>query len=208
MKVVIIDYGAGNVFSVTTALQRLGVQAVLSSDVRLIARAERVIFPGVGQAAAAMKQLKDKGLDRIIPQLEMPVLGICLGMQLMCRFSEEENTWGLGIFPMEVKKFTDSCKVPHMGWNTVRKLKTTLFQGINPGEWMYFVHSYYLEAADPSIVTATTEYGTLIHASVEKGNIFACQFHPEKSSRVGMKILQNFIEITQEFREKDKQGGR
>ena len=112
MKVVIIDYGAGNVFSVTTALQRLGVQAVLSSDVRLIARADRVIFPGVGQAAAAMKQLKDKGLDRIIPQLEMPVLGICLGMQLMCRFSEEENTWGLGIFPMEVKKFTDSCKVP------------------------------------------------------------------------------------------------
>ena len=109
MKVVIIDYGAGNVFSVTTALQRLGVQAVLSSDVRLIARAERVIFPGVGQAAAAMKQLKDKGLDRIIPQLEMPVLGICLGMQLMCRFSEEENTWGLGIFPMEVKKFADSC---------------------------------------------------------------------------------------------------
>ena len=105
MKVVIIDYGAGNVFSVTTALQRLGVQAVLSSDVRLIARADRVIFPGVGQAAAAMKQLKDKGLDRIIPQLEMPVLGICLGMQLMCRFSEEENTWGLGIFPMEVKKF-------------------------------------------------------------------------------------------------------
>ena len=142
MKVVIIDYGAGNVFSVTTALQRLGVQAVLSSDVRLIARADRVIFPGVGQAAAAMNQLKDKGLDRIIPQLEMPVLGICLGMQLMCRFSEEENTWGLGIFPMEVKKFTDSCKVPHMGWNTVRKLKTTLFQGINPGEWMYFVHSY------------------------------------------------------------------
>ena len=113
MKVVIIDYGAGNVFSVTTALQRLGVQAVLSSDVRLIARAERGIFPGVGQAAAAMKQLKDKGLDRIIPQLEMPVLGICLGMQLMCRFSEEENTWGLGIFPMEVKKFADSCKVPH-----------------------------------------------------------------------------------------------
>ena len=138
MKVVIIDYGAGNVFSVTTALQRLGVQAVLSSDVRLIARADRVIFPGVGQAAAAMKQLKDKGLDRIIPQLEMPVLGICLGMQLMCRFSEEENTWGLGIFPMEVKKFADSCKVPHMGWNTVRKLKTTLFQGINPGEWMYY----------------------------------------------------------------------
>ena len=195
MKVVIIDYGAGNVFSVTTALQRLGVQAVLSSDVRLIARADRVIFPGVGQAAAAMKQLKDKGLDRIIPQLEMPVLGICLGMQLMCRFSEEENTWGLGIFPMEVKKFTDSCKVPHMGWNTVRKLKTTLFQGINPGEWMYFVHSYYLKAQDEKIVTATTEYGTHIHASVESGNLFACQFHPEKSSHVGLQILKNFAKL-------------
>ena len=195
MKVVIIDYGAGNVFSVTTALQRLGVQAVLSSDVRLIVRADRVIFPGVGQAAAAMKQLKDKGLDRIIPQLEMPVLGICLGMQLMCRFSEEENTWGLGIFPMEVKKFADSCKVPHMGWNTVRKLKTTLFQGINPGEWMYFVHSYYLKAQDEKIVTATTEYGTHIHASVESGNLFACQFHPEKSSHVGLQILKNFAKL-------------
>ena len=195
MKVVIIDYGAGNVFSVTTALQRLGVQAVLSSDVRLIARADRVIFPGVGQAAAAMKQLKDKGLDRIIPQLEMPVLGICLGMQLMCRFSEEENTWGLGIFPMEVKKFADSCKVPHMGWNTVRKLKTTLFQGINPGEWMYFVHSYYLKAGSEDIVAATTEYGTHIHAAVEKGNLYACQFHPEKSSQTGLKILENFISL-------------
>ena len=153
MKVVIIDYGAGNVFSVTTALQRLGVQAVLSSDVRLIARAERVIFPGVGQAAAAMKQLKDKGLDRIIPQLEMPVLGICLGMQLMCRFSEEENTWGLGIFPMEVKKFADSCKVPHMGWNTVRKLKTTLFQGINPGEWMYIPIMFLLQLIVSQLAT-------------------------------------------------------
>ena len=172
MKVVIIDYGAGNVFSVTTALQRLGVQAVLSSDVRLIARADRVIFPGVGQAAAAMKQLKDKGLDRIIPQLEMPVLGICLGMQLMCRFSEEENTWGLGIFPMEVKKFADSCKVPHMGWNTVRKLKTTLFQGI-----------------------ATCDYQRSFAAAICKNNFYGCQFHPEKSAGAGEKIIKNFLDI-------------
>ena len=113
----------------------------------------------------------------------------------MCRFSEEENTWGLGIFPMEVKKFTDSCKVPHMGWNTVRKLKTTLFQGINPGEWMYFVHSYYLKAADEQIVKATTQYSTTIHASVESGNTFACQFHPEKSGTVGLSILKNFAKL-------------
>lgn len=193
MKVVIIDYGAGNVFSVTTALQRLGVQAVLSSDVRLIARADRVIFPGVGQAAATMKQLKDKGLDRIIPQLEMPVLGICLGMQLMCRFSEEENTWGLGIFPMEVKKFTDSCKVPHMGWNTVRKLKTTLFQGINPGEWMYFVHSYYVPVTAYCI--ATCDYQRSFAAAICKNNFYGCQFHPEKSAGAGEKIIKNFLDI-------------
>ena len=186
MKVVIIDYGAGNVFSVTTALQRLGVQAVLSSDVRLIARAERVIFPGVGQAAAAMKQLKDKGLDRIIPHL---------GMQLMCRFSEEENTWGLGIFPMEVKKFADSCKVPHMGWNTVRKLKTTLFQGINPGEWMYFVHSYYVPVTAYCI--ATCDYQRSFAAAICKNNFYGCQFHPEKSGMVGHKILLAFKEMVE-----------
>ena len=133
MKVVIIDYGAGNVFSVTTALQRLGVQAVLSSDVRLIARADRVIFPG-----------------------------------------EEENTWGLGIFPMEVKKFADSCKVPHMGWNTVRKLKTTLFQGINPGEWMYFVHSYYVPVTAYCI--ATCDYQCSFAAAICKNNFYGCQF--------------------------------
>ena len=152
MKVVIIDYGAGNVFSVTTALQRLGVQAVLSSDVRLIVRADRVIFPGVGQAAAAMKQLKDKGLDRIIPQLEMPVLGICLGMQLMCRSTEEENTCGLGIFPLDVKKITGDYKIPHMGWNNITGLKTGLFKGIAENSRMYFVHSYYVPAGEYTIV--------------------------------------------------------
>ena len=151
MKVVIIDYGAGNVFSVTTALQRLGVQAVLSSDVRLIARAERVMF------------------------------------------SEEENTWGLGIFPMEVKKFADSCKVPHMGWNTVRKLKTTLFQGINPGEWMYFVHSYYVPVTDYCI--ATCDYQRSFAAAICKNNFYGCQFHPEKSAGAGEKIIKNFLDI-------------
>ena len=146
MKVVIIDYGAGNVFSVTTALQRLGVQAVLSSDVRLIVRADRVIFPGVGQAAAAM----------------------------------------------EVKKFADSCKVPHMGWNTVRKLKTTLFQGINPGEWMYFVHSYYVPVTAYCI--ATCDYQRSFAAAICKNNFYGCQFHPEKSAGAGEKIIKNFLD--------------
>lgn len=123
----------------------------------------------------------------------MPVLGICLGMQLMCRFSEEENTWGLGIFPMEVKKFTDSCKVPHMGWNTVRKLKTTLFQGINPGEWMYFVHSYYVPVTDYCI--ATCDYQCSFAAAICKNNFYGCQFHPEKSAGAGEKIIKNFLDI-------------
>ena len=194
MKVVIIDYGAGNVFSVTTALQRLGVQAVLSSDVRLIARAERVIFPGVGQAAAAMKQLKDKGLDRIIPQLEMPVLGICLGMQLMCRFSEEENTWGLGIFPMEVKKFADSCKVPHMGWNqNTLCRKDSVFSDV-ADKYTYFVHSYYVDT-DSQYITTTADYGIKVPGIVERGNVYGMQFHPEKSGNVGLDLLRTFGNI-------------
>lgn len=195
MRVVIIDYGAGNIFSVTMALQRLGIRAILSSDARQIAQADRVIFPGVGQAAAAMKQLKNKGLHRLIPQLEMPVLGICLGMQLMCRFSEEENTWGLGIFPMEVKKFASGCKVPHMGWNTIRNPETALFQGIETGEWMYFVHSYYVPVTAYCI--ASCDYQHAFAAAVHKDNFYGCQFHPEKSAGAGERILKNFLNIIQ-----------
>ena len=212
--ITIIDYDAGNTFNVQKALQHIGLDAVLTADRDTILAADGVILPGVGAYASAVSVLRERGLIEVIHEVverNIPLLGICLGMQLLFDESEEYGpTPGLGIIPGTVKAIPNNLgfRVPHMGWNTVRKLKTTLFQGINPGEWMYFVHSYYLEAADPSIVTATTEYGTLIHASVEKGNIFACQFHPEKSSRVGMKILQNFIEITQEFREKDKQGGR
>ena len=196
MKVVIIDYGAGNVFSVTTALQRLGVQAVLSSDVRLIARAERVIFPGVGQAAAAMKQLKDKGLDRIIPQLEMPVLGICLGMQLMCSRSEEGEVDCLGIFDVPVKRFVPQKhedKVPHMGWNTIGKTNSKLFEGFTEEEFVYFVHSFYVPVCD--FTAAETDYIHPFSAALHKDNFYATQFHPEKSGKTGERILRNFLDL-------------
>ena len=196
MKVVIIDYGAGNVFSVTTALQRLGVQAVLSSDVRLIARADRVIFPGVGQAAAAMKQLKDKGLDRIIPQLEMPVLGICLGMQLMCSRSEEGEVDCLGIFDVPVKRFVPQKhedKVPHMGWNTIGKTNSKLFEGFTEEEFVYFVHSFYVPVCD--FTAAETDYIHPFSAALHKDNFYATQFHPEKSGKTGERILRNFLDI-------------
>ena len=180
----------------TTALQRLGVQAVLSSDVRLIARAERVIFPGVGQAAAAMKQLKDKGLDRIIPQLEMPVLGICLGMQLLCRHSEEGDADCLGIFDAEVKRFQSTNpeeKVPHMGWNTLSHLRSPLFQGMKEEEFVYFVHSFYVPVNE--FTAATTDYITPFSAALHKDNFYATQFHPEKSGKVGECILRNFLNL-------------
>ncbi|MCC8173734.1 MAG: imidazole glycerol phosphate synthase subunit HisH [Odoribacter sp.] len=193
MKVVIIDYGAGNVFSVVTSLERLGVKAILSKDAEEIKTADKVIFPGVGQASAAMSQLKNTGLDIIIPQLKMPVLGICLGMQLMCDFTEEENTKGLGIFPIEVKKFAGNYKVPHMGWNTIENLQSPLFKGIAEKEYMYFVHSYYVPENPYSI--ADTPYNTLFCSAIQKDNFFGCQFHPEKSSSCGELILRNFIEL-------------
>ena len=195
MKIVIIDYGAGNVFSVLMALKRLGYEAVVSGDADEIRSADRVIFPGVGQASAAMEQLRASGLDRVIPELKMPVLGVCLGMQLMCRSTEEENTHGLGIFPLDVQKITGNYKIPHMGWNNITGLKTGLFKGIAENSRMYFVHSYYLKAGREEDVAATTEYSTLIHAAVEHDNVFACQFHPEKSSEIGLKILKNFVEL-------------
>lgn len=193
MNVAVIKYNAGNIRSVDYALKRLGVEAVITADKEVLQAADKVIFPGVGEAETTMKHLRASRMDELIKNLRQPVLGICLGMQLMCRFSEEENTWGLGIFPMEVKKFTDSCKVPHMGWNTVRKLKTTLFQGINPGEWMYFVHSYYVPVTDYCI--ATCDYQCSFAAAICKNNFYGCQFHPEKSAGAGEKIIKNFLDI-------------
>ena len=193
MNVAVIKYNAGNIRSVDYALKRLGVEAVITADKEVLQAADKVIFPGVGEAETTMKHLRASRMDELVKNLRQPVLGICLGMQLMCRFSEEENTWGLGIFPMEVKKFADSCKVPHMGWNTVRKLKTTLFQGINPGEWMYFVHSYYVPVTDYCI--ATCDYQRSFAAAICKNNFYGCQFHPEKSAGAGEKIIKNFLDI-------------
>ena len=213
--VAIIDYDAGNIKSVEKALLHLGEEVMITRDREKILNSDKVILPGVGAFGDAMEKLRSYGLDKVIYEVvekKIPFLGICLGLQLLFEKSDETpGVKGLGILPGEVLRIPDKegLKIPHMGWNSLHLQNNgRLFQGIPEDSYVYFVHSYYLEAADPSIVTATTEYGTLIHASVEKGNIFACQFHPEKSSRVGMKILQNFIEITQEFREKDKQGGR
>lgn len=189
--IVVVDYGAGNLFSVLMALKRLGVQAVVSADPDSIVKADRVIFPGVGQASAAMKALQQRGLDEAIKGLQIPVLGICLGMQLMCAFSAEENTKGLGIFPIQVRKFAGDFKIPHMGWNNLYDLKTGLFRDIKAGERMYFVHSYYVPQNEYSI--AECEYNGPFAAAIRKDNFYGCQFHPEKSAQAGEQLLKNFL---------------
>lgn len=194
METVIIDYGAGNVFSVATALERLGVRSALTSDPDVIRRAERVIFPGVGQAGQAMERLVRTGLDEVIPRLTVPVLGICLGMQLMCARSEEGQTEGLGIFPLDVKKIGGGVKVPHMGWNNLTELKGPLFKGLGEeAPRMYFVHSYYVPVSGFS--AAVCDYGFAFSAALEKDNFFGCQFHPEKSSAMGQAVLKNFLKL-------------
>jgi glutamine amidotransferase len=192
-KVTIIDYGAGNVASVKYALARMGVDAVLTSDCEAILNAEKVIFPGVGHAAAAMMALQMKGLDLVIRSLKCPVLGICLGMQLMCRHSSEGDVAGLGIFPEEVLRFDMRLKVPHMGWNTIFKVSEPLFAKIPDHSSVYFVHSYYVPVSTNTV--ATSYYGTAFSAALQKDNFYAVQFHPEKSGTVGAQILQNFIDL-------------
>tara|TARA_B110000090_G_C13369107_1_gene441290 strand:- start:1235 stop:1816 length:582 start_codon:yes stop_codon:yes gene_type:complete len=193
MRVIIIDYGAGNIKSIQFAFKRLGVHAVLSNDIDAIRAADKIIFPGVGAASAAMKMLKASGLDKIIPTLKQPVLGICLGMQLMCNNSEEGNTKGLGIFNVAVKRFSNALKVPQMGWNTISGLKSNLFTGIRENEFMYLVHSFYAENCLESI--ATSDYGIEYAAALQKNNFYGVQFHPEKSGIEGARILQNFLNL-------------
>lgn len=193
MNVVIVDYGAGNIQSVLFALERQGVKALLSHDLEVIEKADKVIFPGVGHAAAAMEKLQASGVDQLLPQLTQPVLGICLGMQLMCHLSEEGNTKGLGIFDVEVKAFEAKLKVPHIGWNTIAQLKTPLFNGIEENAYIYMVHSYY--AALSSETIAICQYHIPYSAALAKNNFFGTQFHPEKSSAVGNKILENFLSL-------------
>ena len=201
--VAIIDYDAGNIKSVEKALLYLGEEAVITRDRDAILRADRVILPGVGAFGDAMDKLRTYGLDKVIQEVvgqNTPFLGICLGLQLLFESSEEsESVEGLGILKGKVVRLPEESdlKIPHIGWNSLKYPNSgRLFTGIAEDSYVYFVHSYYLQAKDPSIVTATTEYGTLIHASVEQGNVFACQFHPEKSSEVGMQILKNFLTIS------------
>jgi glutamine amidotransferase len=193
MKLVIINYGAGNIKSIQFAFKRLGVDAILSNDPEEIKAADKVIFPGVGEASSAMKMLKESGLDTLIPTLKQPVLGICLGMQLMCLHTEEGNTKGLGIFQTKVKRFSDNVKVPQMGWNVIKDLKTDLFKDIKENEYMYLVHSYYAEHCNETI--AATDYEINYASALRHENFYGTQFHPEKSSVAGAKILQNFLDL-------------
>lgn len=200
--VAIIDYNAGNIKSVEKALALLGEPCVVTRDFREIRRADKVILPGVGAFGDAMEQLRKYELDKVIHELvadETPFLGICLGLQLLFAGSEESSgVEGLHVLEGDVVRIPDKegLKIPHIGWNSLSlRNNGRLFAGIEDQSYVYFVHSYYLRAADGQIVKATTDYSTCIHASVEQGNVFACQFHPEKSSSVGLKILQNFIDI-------------
>ena len=200
--VAIIDYDAGNIRSVEKAIRYLGKEAVVTSDPEKILAADRVILPGVGAFGDAMKRLHAMGLVEVIRQAAdrgTPFLGICLGLQLLFEKSEESpGVPGLGLLQGEILRLPElpGLKVPHIGWNSLKYPNPgRLFRGIPEDSYVYFVHSYYLKAQDEGIVTATTEYGTLVHASVESGNLFACQFHPEKSSETGLTILENFLSI-------------
>lgn len=193
MKIAIINYGAGNIQSILFAIERLGYTAVLTNNPDEIQQADKVIFPGVGEASYAMQKLIESGLDSLIPNLKQPVLGICLGMQLMCHHSEEGNTDGLGIFDANVIRFSNNVKVPQMGWNQIYNLKSSLFQGINDNEYMYLVHSYYVPNCKEAI--ATTNYDLEYASALQKNNFYGTQFHPEKSGDVGEQILANFLKL-------------
>ena len=193
MKIAIIDYGAGNVQSVLFALERLGFEGNVTNDWITIKSADKVIFPGVGEASSAMKMLQESGLDVLIPTLKQPVLGICLGMQLMCKHSDEGNTNGLGIFDVNVVKFSKEVKVPQMGWNTIYNLKSLLFTGIKENEFMYLVHSFYAPLSENTI--AITNYEQEYSTALQRDNFFGVQFHPEKSGVFGEQILNNFLNL-------------
>lgn len=191
--IAIVKYNAGNITSVKNAIERLGYSCIVTDEKTLLQQAEKVIFPGVGEASSAMQYLKEKGLDEVIKNLTQPVLGICLGQQLLCQFSEEGDTNCLGIFEATVKKFDPKLKVPHMGWNNISDLKSTLYDGISAEENFYFVHSYYAEISQET--TAVCDYIVPFSASIQKDNFYATQFHPEKSSSVGEQLLLNFLKL-------------
>ena len=191
--IAILKYNAGNIKSVQNALTRLGYKSIITDDPAQLMNADKVIFPGVGEASSAMKYLKDRGLDKIIISLKQPVLGICLGLQLMCRHSEEGNTDCLGIFDANVRLFPPSDKIPHMGWNNCLSVKGDLLKGITVEDDLYYVHSYYAEIS--SCTSATCDYILPFSASMQSENFYATQFHPEKSAGVGEIILQNLLKL-------------
>lgn len=194
MKVAVLQYNAGNVCSVRFALERLGVEFAVTDNVAELTAADKVIIPGVGEASSAMAYLKQRRLDEVIRKLRQPVLGICLGMQLMCEFSEENSTECLGIFKQKIKLFDNQqFKVPQIGWNTISNLKTPLFHGLKESDFVYFVHSYFAELSEETIAVAN--YGLNYSAALNHENFYATQFHPEKSGRVGQIILQNFLNL-------------
>lgn len=194
MKTVIIKYNAGNITSVEFALKRIGVEAIVSDDLTQIQSADKIIFPGVGEASSAINYLKENNLDKIIKELKQPVLGICLGMQLMCEYSEEGETECLGIFNKKVKHFgSKELKVPQIGWNNIFDVKSPLFKDIKEDSFVYFVHGYYAELGENTI--ATTDYILKYSSALNKDNFYGTQFHPEKSGSVGDQILKNFIDL-------------
>jgi glutamine amidotransferase len=194
MKVAIVKYNAGNVESVKNALNRLGIEPVLTDDAETLRTADKVIFPGVGEASSAMAYLREKNLDAVIKSLAQPVLGICLGMQLLCGFSNENETTCLGLLPYRVRRFeSESLKIPQMGWNNIFDLKGDLFLGVEENAYVYFVHSFYVETGGETI--AVCDYGAKFSAAVSHQNFYAVQFHAEKSGAVGERILENFLKL-------------
>ncbi len=191
--IAILKYNAGNVTSVENAIKKLGYEVIITDDFEILKSADKVIFPGVGEASSAMKYLKEKGLGEVIKELKQPVLGICLGMQLMCNSSEEGETQGLGIFDTKVLKFPAEGIVPQMGWNNFTSVKSELFQGIEIEDNCYFVHSYYAEICAETI--AINDYILPFSAALQRDNFYATQFHPEKSGEIGQRILKNFLEL-------------
>lgn len=197
MEVAIVKYNAGNICSVINALKRLGIEPILTDESDVLRRADRVLFPGQGEAGSTMTYLREHHLDRLIKDLKQPVLGICIGQQLMCRHSEESDTDCLGIFDVDVVKFRPhkhEDKVPHMGWNTLNNLKGDLFKGLQENDFVYFVHSFYVPV-NPHTV-ATTDYILPFSAALQRDNFYATQFHPEKSGSIGEKIIKNFLDLT------------
>ena len=196
MNVAIVKYNAGNIYSVVNALKRLGVEPLLTDDARQLQQSDRVIFPGQGEARGAMEYLRQRQLDRLIRQLRQPVLGICIGQQLLCRHSEEGDTECIGVFDADVRRFSPTRhedKVPCMGWNSLQPAADPLMRGIQDGDYVYFVHSYYVPLCQATIATA--QYIIPYSAALHKDNFYACQFHPEKSGNVGERIIKNFLEL-------------